>query len=393
MNNPTIYYKPSRQVWAAIIDLGIAPNGKRIRREITSKSRNAVIQKRREVLEQVARGTFTIGKTPRVSAWLPHWLENIAKPRIRPHVAQNYASYIRVHIVPSIGARRIDKLTPDDIRFLHTTMRDNGASQRTIQAVHNTLSKSLTDAVREGIIFSNPCDRMDRPRAASEPRDAFSRGEVGLIIETAKRMGAGTHSRWLAALILGARQAELLGLEWDRVDLDAGTVDVSWQLQRIPWSHGEECACVDGTTPARCLTRRPDVPEGFEVRPCHGGVWFTRPKTAASVRVVPLPSILHDALRTWREECTSDGLVWKQDGKPINPARDRAEWKRICQTAGVRQLTVHSARHTMVSMLLDAGVSPEVIRQIAGHSTILSTRQYMHVSTEQARSALELLGD
>ena len=322
MNNPTIYYKASRKVWAATIDLGIAPNGKRIRREITSKSRNTVIRKRREALEQVARGTFTIGRKPLMSAWLPHWLENIAAPRIRPRVAQNYASYIRVHLIPAIGARRIDKLSTDDIRHLHATMRANGASPRTIQAVHNTLSKSLKDAVREELIFSNPCDRMDRPRAASKARDAFSRGEVRLILEESKRMGAGVHSRWLAALILGARQAELLGLEWDRVDLDAGTVDLSWQLQRIKWKHGDDCSCVGGMTPARCGERQPDAPEGFEIRPCHAGVWFTRPKTAASVRIVPLPDMLADALRQWREGSISEGLVWKRGGKPINPVAE-----------------------------------------------------------------------
>lgn len=393
MPQPGVYYKHTRNVWATTIDLGVAPNGKRIRKELTAKSRNALIKKKRDALAQVARGSIIVGEKPLMSAWLPHWLENIAAPRIRPRVKQNYASYIKVHLIPAIGARRIDKLTTDDIRHLHDTMRGNGASPRTIQAVHNTLSKALKDAVREEIIFSNPCDRMDRPRAASKSREAYSAGEVGLILNAAKKQGAGTYSRWLAALVLGARQAELLGLEWERVNLDAGVVDLSWQLQRIPWKHGEGCRCGNDVSPARCTNRVPDAPEGFEIRPCHAGVWFTRPKTAASVRLVPLPSILVDALTEWKHESFSTGLVWKIDGKPVRPRDDRENWRRLCQIAGVRQLDVHSARHTMVSLLLDAGVSPEVIRQIAGHSTVLSTRQYMHVSTDQARAALELLSD
>ena len=76
-------------------------------------------------------------------------------------------------------------------------------------------------------------------------------------------------------------------------------------------------------------------------------------------------------------------------GRPMNPKDDAEAWRSICQLSGVRVLTLHSARHTMVSILLEHGVPADVIRQIAGHSSVLSTRNYMHVGQDQARRALE----
>lgn len=384
-----IKWSESKRLWRCVIDLGYKPDGSRHRVELTAKSKNALIDKRRDKIREIEDGTYTSGRVPTVSAWWTHWCDTVAFQRVRPTTLDNYRSYGRVHI-PHIGKRKLDKLTVDDVRHLHQKMREGGASDRTVQAVHNTLSKAMKDAVREGIIRQNPCDRMDRPKANSDERGAYSLAEARAIITTAKGDGPRWESRWLMALMLGARQAECLGLEWDRVDLTGGTVDVSWQVQRISWTHGPKCGCKAGTSAARCPHRVPDAPSHLDIRHCHAGVWFTRPKTAASVRHIPLPRPLLVALRAWREETTGTGLVWHDMGKPLLPRDDVKAWKELCGRAGVRALTLHSARHTMVTLLLDAGVDPEVIRQIAGHSTILSTRGYMHVSLEQARRALDV---
>lgn len=388
-------WSESKQLWIAEIDLGVGPDGRRNRIACTSRNRDTAIAKRRAKLMEIEDGTYIPGQKPKVSVWMHHWCDTIAHERVKPRVLANYRSYLKVHVRPAIGERRLDRLTVDDVRHLHAVMREGGASDRTVQAVHATLAKCLKDAVREGIIRDNPCDRMDRPRARMEPRGAFSRVEAQAILTTARGDGPKLYSRWLAALVLGGRQAELLGLEWDRVDLDRGLADLSWQIQRIPWRHGHGCACGDGVSASRCRHREPDVPSWMDLRHAHGGIWFTPPKTSASVRVVPLPSPLVDALREWRDvsPATTLGLVWPDgSGKPENPKADGAVWKELCVRAGVRPLTLHSTRHTMVTLLLEAGVSPEVIRQLAGHSTILSTRNYMHLGQDAARQALSVLG-
>lgn len=396
MSSPSegsIYYSQSRGLWIAQIDLGHTPDGKRRRHRVTSKSRNTVIRKRRELIRQIEDNNFTPGRSPSTTAWMNHWLTTIAPTRIRPSTLTGYESITRTHINPNLGSRHLTKLTPADIRFMHTQMENAGVSQSTILKTHAILSKALKDAVREGLLPTNPCDRMDRPKNTAAPREAFSAAEVKALMITARGDGIAAYSRWLAALTIGARQAELLGLEWERVDLKTRTIDLSWQLQEIPWRHGQDCGC-KGAAARACPSREPKARPEYEIRPCFEGRWFTRPKTSASIRLIPIPDPLFDALVELRSQSEQNpyGLVWVgAKGTPLRAGEDRAAWNDLCRRAGVRQLTLHSARHTMVSLLLDAGVDPEVIRQIAGHSTILSTRNYMHVSVEQARAALGLL--
>lgn len=387
-----IYYKKSRGLWACTIDLGHAPNGKRVRKELTSKNRNTLIRKRRGAIRAVEDNTFIAGKVPTVSAWMTHWLATIVPGRVRPTTLRGYESTNIQHITPHIGTLRLDKLTPDDVRFMHRQMELAGKKPSTVLRAHTILSKALKDAVREGVVGYNVCDRMDRPNGAATPRGAHSLAEVKALLQVAQADGPRWHSQWLTALTLGIRQGERLGMEWNRIDLDAGLIDLSWQLQELPWEHGTGCTCHRDRKPASCPHRQPRVPAGFEYRQCYRGRWFTRPKTTASIRMLPIPQPLLVALRQWRDEAPDNdyGLVWVNDaGTPIRPTEDRQAWHELCKRAGVRDLTVHTARHTMVTGLLEAGVDPEVIKQIAGHSIIASTQNYMHVSQQMARAALE----
>lgn len=380
--------------WIATLDLGVGPDGKRNRVEVSARSKAECLDKRKTRIREIEDGSYTPGVRPTVAAWMAHWCDVIASDRVGPRTLANYRSYVRKHIAVHVGARRLDALSVDDVRGLHRGVRDSGASDRVVQAVHNTLSKALKDAVREGVIAQNVCDRMDRPRARMQERGSYSRAEVRAILTTARGDGPGEYSRWLAALTLGSRQAELLAFEWSRLDMNAGIADLSWQVQQLPWRHGHGCACGPDASARQCRHKEPDAPSWYELRPAYKGRWFTRPKTAAGVRALPLPGPVVDALGEWREVApeTSLGLVWPDNrGLPRLGREDREAWKDLCKRAGVRPLTLHSARHTMVSLLLEDGVDPEVIRQIAGHSTILSTRGYMHVSADRARDALSRL--
>lgn len=390
-----IYYKESTQRWAFMVNAGIDHTGKPQRREVTSKRKDTLVKKRRTILRDILNDQYIPGTTPTLTAWWTHWCDTIASNRVRPRVLANYRSYGRKHITPAIGGKKLDALTVDHIRALHATMRENGASSRTVEAVHNTLHKALDDAVREGKITTNVCDRMDKPRAVSREREALSAAEVRALVNIIDAEPPMWRARWLMALQLGARQAECLGLEWSRIVLTPGeeAVDISWQLQRVPWRHGRKCGCDGARSAARCPKREPDVREDFELRPCYLGMWLQRPKTAASIRLTPMTPALAKAMRTWRAESTGEGLVFSDEkGRPFTSCADTEAWRELCRRAGVSVVDLHSARHTMVTGLLEAGVDPEIIRQLVGHSTLVSTRHYLHVSQDAARAALSAWG-
>jgi len=214
-------------------------------------------------------------------------------------------------------------------------------------------------------------------------------------------------SRWAAALLTGARQGELLGLELDRV---TDRLDLSWQLQRLTWSHG--CSPRDPET-ARCgRTRGTDCPDRFlrapedhEHRHLTGGLWLSRPKSRAGWRdiplVEPLRSIIERRLAVSAQEPNPHGLLWTAerkkdpyveelrplDGSPIDPAKDNYAWHRLLAAAGVRDARLHDARHTTADLLLEAGVSEPVIMEILGQSTLSVMRGYL------SRGNHALLGD
>ncbi|MGH9103446.1 MAG: tyrosine-type recombinase/integrase, partial [Acidimicrobiales bacterium] len=93
--------------------------------------------------------------------------------------------------------------------------------------------------------------------------------------------------RWTLAVALGLRRGEVLGLQWPDVDLDARTVTVRRQLQRVPWEHG--CKAPEACGPAHQCPQRHG-----------GGLRTSEPKSAAGRRVIAMPEALVVELRAHR---------------------------------------------------------------------------------------------
>jgi integrase len=204
---------------------------------------------------------------------------------------------------------------------------------------------------------------------------------------------------------LGLRQGEALGLRWQYLDLDAGTLTVRWQLQRLAWRHG----CAD---PHACAKdcHRSDCPPGCtrHGRACPqrtgGGLRLTELKSDKSRRTIALPSQLVVALKAHRaaqlhERMTAgpawlDGdFVWCQpNGRPIGNHADWDEWRALLAQAGIRQVRVHDARHTAATLLLAQGVDQRVVMEILGHSQISMTSRYAHVLPQVMTDAAERIG-
>ncbi|MDP9397463.1 MAG: site-specific integrase [Actinomycetota bacterium] len=316
------------------------------------------------------------------------------------------------HLIPHLGRRRLDQLAPQHVRAMHAALVAQGLAPATALKAHRVLAKALTDAQREGRVVRNVATLVDAPRKAAPTAGALTSAQArALLAAVADDRFA---SRWAAALLLGARQGELLGLQWARVDLEAWTVDLSWQLQRLGYRHG----CADRKTPATrtgvgntqptpwpcgrsrggsCPQRELDVPAGFEHRQLDGGLTLTRPKSAAGVRVVPLPEPMVRMLELRREESHAEpsphGLVWvRSDGRPLDPREDPRAWHVALEVAGLPSVPLHAARHTAATMLMEAGTDPKVVMQILGHSSVAVSQGYMHVSLELARGSMDKLG-
>lgn len=378
-------YKRGDGMWIGTVDLPPSGDGRRRRRTVSSKDKATAIAKLRALHREIEDGAFNPAKsTHTVGEWLECWLDDIARRTVTPGTLETYRSSVRRNIAPHIGDVRLAKLAPAQVRAMHTKIIDSGRSTRTAEVAHRILNKAMRDAVREGLLSKNVVENVPAPKVVSKPRGSLTTSEARAVLRRAFRIDPAMATRFAAALLTGARQGELLGLQWDRVDLEAGTLDLCWQLKRLRLKPGADPDAAD----------RFDVRAGYEHIPLYRGTALVRPKTAASIRTIPLPLPLAAILREYRQYRIPNewNLVWVSErSRPIRPVDDLDAWKDTLASAGVPEVTLHAARHTTASLLMESGVDAHVIASIMGHSNIVTTRGYQHVRSDFARQALDAL--
>lgn len=172
-------------------------------------------------------------------------------------------------------------------------------------------------------------------------------------------------------LVLGLRKGEVLGLTGDAVDLAAGELSIGWQLQRVG-----------------------------------GQLLHRETKTQTSDATLPLPDICAAALdlRQLARKADRDeaGIAWQGSrllfttryGTPVEPRNFNRSWDARCARAGVRKITVHDARRTCATLLVDLDVHPRVIMQVLRHAEVSVTMEiYSQASSDATRDALKRLGE
>ena len=384
--------------WVARLELGWDNHGNRKRWQGVSKTQAGALQKLRDARTQVANtGTVaTSGMT--MEAWLTQWLDEIVRPTVRPNTVVGYRNAVDHWIVPAIGKVPVNKVTPSHVRALNRTVEE-GSSLGNANAVFRVLRSALSAAEREGIVPRNVA-KLVQTKSSKVTRSALTAEQARLFI--AKTTKHPLHSRWLTALLEGTRQGEALGLQWDRVDLDAGTLDISWQLQTMPYKHG----CKGGNdkpscgrkAAGHCKAKELDIPSGYEFIQLTGAKCLVRPKSAAGLRKIPMPPMLVDALRKRRRESIATpnphGLVWTDAaGNPLDTQDDLKAWKAALAEHDLPVLTIHSARHTTATLLMELGVDVQIVQAIMGHSQATTTQGYQHADLSMARKALDDLGN
>ena len=391
-------YQDSRGLWTASVTLPPDPvTGKRRRKVVRAVDRGVAQDRLKKLRADLDRTGDLPTSSPTLETWLRTWLRTISAKRVRPSTQVNRESDVRLHIVPAIGRYRLDKLTPAHVIRMHDAITGKGRSSTTALRCHRLLHVALRDAMRAGRVTRNVAgpEHVDAPPAAVSEVTPLTPDEAIRVLAAAStdRWGA----RWAMSLLTGARRGEVLGLEADRIDWQAGTVTLSWQLQRLRWEHGCQDRAGDLTCGrkrgADCPRRHFVAPANFEKRQVHGGLHLIRPKTRTGWRVIPLTEPLASILSRYQTAHPGAGLVFTDDdGLPIDPRDDGARWKALLAGAGIDHVRMHDVRHTAATLLLTLGVDQRVVMQILGHNSAAITQHYQHVDVTMARDALGRLG-
>lgn len=369
-------HKNSNGLWEVKIELPRDRDGKRRRKVVRRKNKSEAIQVLRELKAELAKTGDLATSSVTLESWSEHWLAERAK-KLAPNTVNGYRVAFRDYINPLLGKRKLDKLTPQDIKHLHDVIQETPKDKalRSLSdppegteylsstyalLVHNALSGALKMAVREGKLSRNVCELVDKPSKRHTTE------EVLTLEEAIKLIGyLATHpdgALWTTYLLTGARRGEIIGLEVGRVMDDH--LDLSWQTQRI--------------------TDIDSAPKDHEYRHIGKSLYLARPKSKAGWRTPPLVPELAELLRREIGD-RKDGLVFLRDGEPWDPADASKEWKVILAGAGVNEkVKLHGARHTAVGLLYELGVSEATIMQIVGHSTVSVTRRYGQAGNKRA---------
>lgn len=189
-------------------------------------------------MAEIDRGTAVDTTKQSVAEFLRHWLDTVAKHRVRPTTLEDYRATIENHIIPALGAIQVQKLTPAQAQSFYSAKRDDfadglkgrnvGNGARTVQLCHRRLSQALDQGVKWGMVARNVSDAVDSPTAPPKRGKTWSAGDARRFLDTAR--GDRLAALWHAALDTGARQGELLALSWRDVDFAAGTISIRQSL-------------------------------------------------------------------------------------------------------------------------------------------------------------------
>jgi len=410
--------------WHGRVSVGVRDDGRPDRRHVMNKDESKVIAAVRKLeRERDDHKIRKVGESWTVETWLKHWLDNIvAPPVVTVNAWSAYEVAVRVHLIPGLGAHRLEKLEPEHLEKLYRKMMRDGrapmsptekvkpSKPATAHQVHRTIRTALNEAVRRKHIVENPALLAKPPRIEDEEVEPYTVEQVKSILEAALK---GRNSvRWAIALALGMRQGECLGLQWP---------DIEWNEWDRPCAeHGETyCApCLPEYALSLTVRRsrlRPKWRHGCSP-PCghkHGGYCpdrvpirpeTGRTKSKAGRRTIGLPEELVFLLLQHKSEQDAErvkvGQLWEETGYvfatptggPLNPRTDWDDWKNLLTAAGVRDGRLHDARHTAATVLLLLGVPERAVMGVMGWSNTAMAARYQHMTSTIRRDVAHRVG-
>lgn len=378
--------------WHGYVTVGVKDDGSPDRRHVSRKTRPEVTRRVRELEKQRdSTGVPKAGHTWTVAMWLTHWVENIAALSVGENTIDGYRVAVYHHLIPGLGAHRLEKLEPEHLERFYRKMQANGSAAGTAHQTHRTVRTALNEAVRRRHLTTNPAAIAKAPKLEEEEVEPYSIEEVQrLLLEAGKHRNT---ARWVIALALGLRQGEALGLKWEDVDFEVGVILVRRGRLRPRYKHGcgDKCGRKPGYCPQKISIRR-------ETKDT---------KTRAGKRPIGVPEELLKLLQRHREEQERERALardlWVEKGyvftsptgEPLNPNTDFHRWKDLLKAANVRDGRLHDARHTAATVLLILGVPDAVVDRIMGWEPGKSARmrsRYQHLTGEVLQQTAAKVG-
>lgn len=325
-------FQLSNGKWRAVVEYPPTPDGKRKRVTRTRPSKVAASVAMRKVLLEMPSGPVC---QKYMHEFLTDWLRN---GKWSPNTREQYRNAVEKHIVPVLGAIRLDELRPLHVDRWLSDMR---CGQRTRQVAYDVLRLALRYAHDMEMIDRNPISKVQRPQYRREEINPFSPAEVEQLLSATR--GTRFHAVLLVGLTCGLRQGEMFGLRWSDVDLRAKTITIREQAVEVA-----------------------------------GKVVLRPPKTDSSIRTVKMPFETMRALARHRRSLNlapGPSLVFPNlHGEPQRRGSFRVHfWDPLLASLNLDHRGAHHLRHTFATLALGVGISPHIVSKFLGHTQVSTT--------------------
>lgn len=328
------------------------PNGSRYRerKQVSDSSKSAARRwaedRERHLLQH---GPPTAKKeVPALETFAPRFVDGHARAnRQKPSAIAATESIVKWHLLPALGAKRLDAITNEQVQRLKLALTHR--APKTVNNVLTVLRTMLKKAVEWGELDRLPCTIKLLPNP-KKTMGFHGFAEYDRLLTVAQKRDPQAYLMVLLGGDAGLRLGEIVALEWRDIDLHARRLTV----QRSDW---------------------------------HGHV--TVPKGGRS-RCLPMTQRLTSALKASRH-LRSERVLSLPDGAPITRDRVIKAIRSAQRVAAVPEAGVHVLRHTFCSHLAMQGAPARAIQELAGHADLTTTQRYMHLSPAATEDAIRLL--
>ncbi len=330
-------------------------NGKR--RYVSGKTKPEVKAKLRKLLADRDEGIAYDSENLSVGGYLDRWLDAV-KGTVRDRTWQRHEEVVRLHLKPTIGCVRLDRLNALQVQSVYGRKLEGGLSPRSVQIIHATLHKALKQAVGWTLIPRNVSEAATPPRPSRREIVPLSQEQTRMLLEAAK--GDELHAFYVLAVTTGMRNGELLGLQWK----DLSFADRTLRVRRTVFN----------------------------------GV-ISPPKTLAGNRTIGLSGLAVAALENHRLAAGKQDCEWvfpSRKGTPLSVHNvHNRSWKPLLERASLPSSTrMHDLRHTCATLLLSNGVPVKVVSEMLGHGDVAITLAvYQSVLPHMQESAAKVMED
>lgn len=288
-------------------------------------------------------------------SWLDSWFALYIVPVCKPKTAESYRGVIRNHLVPCLGQEELEALTPVRLQgFLAeraacgNRITGGPLSPSSVNLIAAVLKGSLSCACRVGLIPFDPTGRLSRPRGSERLVGCFSAEEQSKI----ERAVLDRDRPYLWGIVLclytGLRLGELLALRWEDIDFSSRTLSVTK-------------SCRDG---------RDGAGNAF--------LLTGAPKTASSVRILPLPRQIVRLLRLLRRRSGGEYVIL-HGGRRVSLRGYQRMFERLLKRKGIPPRGFHALRHTFATRAIECGMDVKTLSELLGHrSPAVTLKRYVH---------------